>query len=138
MAGGSILSIPLKDTDLAKASALHGLNGVVMELDDCAFPLVAGVIPTDDPNVAFQGTDFAVLVGARPRGPGMERSDLLKANGAMTVPTPAAHKAPATSTCVKPSLYLTDPSFTREVSRVREQDNHARRRGAVKDWLEGV
>jgi malate dehydrogenase len=63
--------------------AMGALNGVVMELNDCAFPLVAGVVPTDDPNKAFQGTDFAVLVGARPRGPGMERSDLLKANAAI-------------------------------------------------------
>ncbi len=63
--------------------AMGALNGVVMELYDCAFPLVAGVIPTDDPNVAFQETDYAVLVGARPRGPGMERSDLLKANAAI-------------------------------------------------------
>ncbi len=60
--------------------AMAALNGVVMELNDCAFPLVEGVIPTDDPNVAFKDTDYAVLVGARPRGPGMERSDLLKAN----------------------------------------------------------
>ena len=60
--------------------AMGALNGVVMELNDCAFPLVAGIIPTDDPNVAFKDTDYAVLVGARPRGPGMERSDLLKAN----------------------------------------------------------
>lgn len=60
--------------------AMDALNGVVMELSDCAFPLVADVIPTDDPNVGFQDTDYAVLVGARPRGPGMERSDLLKAN----------------------------------------------------------
>ena len=60
--------------------AMAALNGVVMELNDCAFPLVEGIIPTDDPNVAFKETDYAVLVGARPRGPGMERSDLLKAN----------------------------------------------------------
>jgi malate dehydrogenase len=60
--------------------AMGALEGVVMELNDCAFPLVAGIIPTDDPNVAFENTDYAVLVGARPRGPGMERSDLLKAN----------------------------------------------------------
>lgn len=60
--------------------AMDALKGVVMELNDCAFPLVAGVVPTDDPNVAFKDTDYAVLVGARPRGPGMERSDLLKAN----------------------------------------------------------
>ncbi len=63
--------------------AMNALKGVVMELNDCAFPLVAGVIPTDDPNVAFKDTDYAVLVGARPRGPGMERSDLLKANAAI-------------------------------------------------------
>lgn len=63
--------------------AMGALNGVVMELNDCAFPLVAGIVPTDDPNVAFQATDFAILVGARPRGPGMERSDLLKANAAI-------------------------------------------------------
>jgi malate dehydrogenase len=60
--------------------AMDALQGVAMELSDCAFPLIADVIPTDDPNVAFKDTDYAVLVGARPRGPGMERSDLLKAN----------------------------------------------------------
>ncbi len=60
--------------------AMDALNGVVMELNDCAFPLVAGIVATDDPNVAFKDTDYAILVGARPRGPGMERSDLLKAN----------------------------------------------------------
>lgn len=60
--------------------ALGALNGVVMELNDCAFPLVAGIVATDDPNVAFKDTDYAILVGARPRGPGMERGDLLQAN----------------------------------------------------------
>lgn len=63
--------------------AMNALNGVVMELADCAFPLVAGVVATDDPNTAFKNTDYALLVGARPRGPGMERSDLLKANAAI-------------------------------------------------------
>jgi malate dehydrogenase len=63
--------------------AMDALDGVVMELKDCAFALVEGIIPTDDPNVAFKDTDYAVLVGARPRGPGMERSDLLKANAAI-------------------------------------------------------
>ena len=63
--------------------AMDALNGVVMELNDCAFPLVAGVVATDDANVAFKDTDYAVLVGARPRGPGMERSDLLEANAAI-------------------------------------------------------
>jgi malate dehydrogenase len=60
--------------------ALPALQGVVMELDDCAFATLAGVVATDDPNVAFKDSDFALLVGARPRGPGMERKDLLEAN----------------------------------------------------------
>lgn len=60
--------------------AMDALNGVVMEVNDCAFPLLAGVVATDDPNVAFKDADYALLVGARPRGPGMERSDLLKVN----------------------------------------------------------
>ncbi len=63
--------------------AMKALEGVVMELNDCAFPLVAGIVTTDDPNVAFKDADYALLVGSRPRGPGMERSDLLKANGAI-------------------------------------------------------
>ncbi|MET0377496.1 MAG: malate dehydrogenase [Spongiibacteraceae bacterium] len=63
--------------------ALKSLEGVKMELDDCAFPLLANVICTDDPAVAFKDTDYALLVGARPRGPGMERKDLLEANAAI-------------------------------------------------------
>ena len=63
--------------------ALEALNGVAMELDDCAFPLLAGMVQTDDPNVAFKDADYALLVGARPRGPGMERKDLLEANAAI-------------------------------------------------------
>ena len=66
--------------------ALPALNGVVMELNDCAFPLLAGVVATDDLNVAFKDVDYALLVGARPRGPGMERKDLLEANGAIFSP----------------------------------------------------
>jgi malate dehydrogenase len=60
--------------------ALPALEGVAMELDDCAFPTLAGVVASDDANVAFAGSDYALLVGARPRGPGMERKDLLEAN----------------------------------------------------------
>jgi malate dehydrogenase len=60
--------------------ALSALNGVEMELDDCAFDTLAGIVATDDPNRAFRDTDYALLVGARPRGPGMERKDLLEAN----------------------------------------------------------
>jgi len=63
--------------------ALKTLEGVVMELDDCAFPTLAGVQIGDDPNTIFEGVNLALLVGARPRGPGMERSDLLEANGAI-------------------------------------------------------
>ena len=63
--------------------AMDALRGVVMEIDDCAFPLLRGITATDDPNVAFKGTDVALLVGSRPRGPGMERSDLLEANAAI-------------------------------------------------------
>jgi malate dehydrogenase len=65
------------------APAMEALNGVKMELDDCAFPLLADIICTDDPNVAFKDADYALLVGARPRGPGMERKDLLEANAAI-------------------------------------------------------
>lgn len=63
--------------------AMDALQGVKMELDDCAFPLLQDVICSDDPNVAFKDADYALLVGARPRGPGMERKDLLEANAAI-------------------------------------------------------
>ncbi|HVX05883.1 MAG TPA: malate dehydrogenase [Rhodanobacteraceae bacterium] len=75
--------------------ALPALQGVVMELDDCAFPLLAGVVATDDANVAFRDVDYALLVGARPRGPGMERKDLLSANGAIFGPQGKALNAHA-------------------------------------------
>jgi malate dehydrogenase len=63
--------------------ALNALKGVAMEIDDCAFPLLAGVVQTDDPKVAFRDADYALLVGARPRSKGMERKDLLEANAAI-------------------------------------------------------
>lgn len=63
--------------------AMAAVKGVVMELEDCAFPLLAGIVVTDDPNVAFKDADYALLVGARPRSKGMERKDLLEANGAI-------------------------------------------------------
>jgi malate dehydrogenase len=63
--------------------ALDALKGVAMELEDCAFPLVAGIVCTDQADIAFKDTDYALLVGARPRGPGMERKDLLEANAAI-------------------------------------------------------
>ncbi len=60
--------------------AMPALDGVVMELNDCAFDTLDGIVATDDANVAFRDADYALLVGARPRGPGMERKDLLEAN----------------------------------------------------------
>jgi malate dehydrogenase len=63
--------------------ALDALKGVAMELEDCAFPLLQGIVCTDDPKVAFKDSAYALLVGARPRGPGMERKDLLEANAAI-------------------------------------------------------
>lgn len=65
---------------LEMPSAMEALKGVVMELDDCAYPLLQGIVMTDDANIAFTDVDYALLVGAMPRGPGMERSDLLKTN----------------------------------------------------------
>jgi malate dehydrogenase len=73
----SLLEIP---------DALKAVEGTAMELDDCAFPLLAGVDITDDPNKAFDGANVALLIGARPRSKGMERSDLLEANGGIFKP----------------------------------------------------
>jgi len=71
----------LQMLEIPDEKAQKALGGVMMELDDCAFPLLAGMVPTSDPMVAFKDVDYALLVGARPRGPGMERKDLLEANG---------------------------------------------------------
>jgi malate dehydrogenase len=66
--------------EIPDEKAQKALKGVMMEVEDCAFPLLAGMQPHSDPNTAFKDTDYALLVGARPRGPGMERKDLLAAN----------------------------------------------------------
>ncbi|MDP3716056.1 MAG: malate dehydrogenase, partial [Burkholderiales bacterium] len=66
--------------------AQKALKGVMMELDDCAFPLLHGMVAASDPMIAFADADVALLVGARPRGPGMERKDLLEANGKIFAP----------------------------------------------------
>ncbi len=71
----------LQMLEIPDEKAQKALTGVMMELDDCAFPLLHGMIPASDPNVAFKDVEVALLVGARPRGPGMERKDLLEANG---------------------------------------------------------
>ncbi len=67
--------------EIPDEKALKALGGVIMELEDCAFPLLKGCVPTSDLNEGFKGVNWALLVGARPRGPGMERKDLLTANG---------------------------------------------------------
>jgi malate dehydrogenase len=85
LASGSLLGPdrPIELRLLEIEPALKALEGVVMELDDCAFPLLAGVEIGSDASKIFDGTNLALLVGARPRGPGMERGDLLEANGAI-------------------------------------------------------
>ena len=70
----------LQMLELPIDKAQQALKGVMMELDDCAFPLLAGMVGTSDPKVAFKDAEYAMLVGARPRGPGMERKDLLLEN----------------------------------------------------------
>ena len=72
--------------EIPDEKAQKALKGVMMELDDCAFPLLQGMVGTSDAKVAFKDVDVALLVGARPRGPGMERKDLLEANGKIFVP----------------------------------------------------
>ena len=84
----SLLEIP---------AAVKAAEGTAMELDDCAFPLLAGIDVTDDPNVAFDGVNVALLVGARPRTAGMERGDLLEANGGIFKPQGQALNAHAAS-----------------------------------------
>jgi malate dehydrogenase len=76
----------LQMLEIPDEKAQKALKGVMMELDDCAFPLLQGMVPASDPMVAFKDVDVALLVGARPRGPGMERKDLLEANGKIFAP----------------------------------------------------
>ena len=84
IASGAMLGkdqpVILQMLELPLEKAQAALKGVMMELEDCAFPLLAGMVGTDDPRVAFKDADVAMLVGARPRGPGMERKDLLLEN----------------------------------------------------------
>ncbi|MHB1537059.1 MAG: malate dehydrogenase [Solirubrobacteraceae bacterium] len=97
IASGEMLG---KDTDvqlrlLEIPAAVKAAEGTAMELDDCAFPLLAGIEISDDPRVAFDGVSVALLVGARPRGKGMERGDLLQANGGIFKPQGEALNAHA-------------------------------------------
>lgn len=97
IASGAMLGpdTPVKLSLLEITPALKAAEGTAMELDDCAFPLLAGIDITDDPRAAFDGTNVALLVGARPRGPGMERGDLLEANGGIFKPQGEAINAGA-------------------------------------------
>ncbi len=85
----------LQMLEIPDEKAQKALKGVMMELDDCAFPLLHGMAPASDPMVAFKDAEFALLVGARPRGPGMERKDLLEANGRIFAPQGKALNAVA-------------------------------------------
>ena len=90
VASGSMLGpdqpVILQLLEVPVPEVMEKLKGTAMEIDDCAFPLVAGVELHSDPMEGFDGTDYALLVGARPRGPGMERKDLLTANGGIFGP----------------------------------------------------
>jgi malate dehydrogenase len=90
IASGDLLGkdqpVILQMLEIPDEKAQKALKGVMMELDDCAFPLLHGMVAASDPVVAFKDIDIALLVGARPRGPGMERKDLLEANGKIFAP----------------------------------------------------
>src|SRR3954453_21299854 len=88
IASGQMLGddTPVRLKLLEIPDAVSAAEGVAMELDDCAFPLLEGIDISDDPNEAFDGTNVALLVGARPRSKGMERADLLEANGGIFKP----------------------------------------------------
>ncbi len=125
----SLLEIP---------QALKAVEGTAMEIDDCAFPLVAGVDITDDPNKAFDGASVALLIGARPRTKGMERSDLLEANGGIFKPQGKAlndHAAsdikvlvvgnPANTNCLIAKSHAPDIPAERFTSMMRLDHNRA-------------
>ncbi|GAA4947100.1 hypothetical protein GCM10023238_11760 [Streptomyces heliomycini] len=97
IASGQLLGadVPVKLRLLEITPALKAAEGTAMELDDCAFPLLQGIDITDDPNVAFDGANVGLLVGARPRTKGMERGDLLEANGGIFKPQGQAINAHA-------------------------------------------
>ncbi|MFQ5506637.1 MAG: malate dehydrogenase [Planctomycetota bacterium] len=87
IAAGDIFGpdVPVVLQCLEITPVLEALNGVRMELEDCAFPLLKGIVCTDDPKIAFEDADLALLVGSKPRGPGMERNDLIRENGPIFV-----------------------------------------------------
>lgn len=90
--------------------AMNAVKGVEMELNDCAFPLLHGIVGTDDQSVGFKDVDYALLIGSKPRGPGMERSDLLKENGKIFVNTGKSMNDNAKRTCK--TLVVGNPANT--------------------------
>src|SRR3954449_2776358 len=125
--------------------AVKAAEGTAMELDDCAFPLLAGIDIHDDPNAAFAGGDLGLLVGARPRAKGMERSDLLEANGGIFKPQGEAinqHAAddvkvlvvgnPANTNCLIAMSNAPDVPSERFTSMMRLDHNRARAQLAKK------
>jgi len=99
IANGDLLGkdqpVILQLLEIPDEKAQNALKGVIMEIDDCAFPLLAGVTAHGDPMTAFKDADIAILIGSRPRGPGMERAELLAANGAIFTVQGAALNAVA-------------------------------------------
>ena len=140
IASGQLLGpdTPLHLSLLEIPAALKAVEGTAMEIEDCAFPLVAGVDITDDPNKAFDGASVALLVGARPRTKGMERSDLLEANGGIFKPQGKAlndHAAsdikvlvvgnPANTNCLIAKSHAPDIPAERFTSMMRLDHNRA-------------
>ena len=136
--------------------AMKALEGVAMEIDDCAAPLISNVVLSDDPNVAFDGANICLLVGARPRGKGMNRSDLLAANGAIFAPQGKAindHAAddvrvlvtgnPANTNTLIARTHAPDVPATRFTSLMRLDHNRAkaqlsRKTGFAVNYIERV
>ena len=140
IASGQLLGAdtPIHLSLLEIPAALKAVEGTAMEIDDCAFPLVAGVDITDDPNQAFDGASVALLIGARPRTKGMERSDLLEANGGIFKPQGKAlndHAAsdirvlvvgnPANTNCLIAKSHAPDIPAERFTSMMRLDHNRA-------------
>ena len=147
IASGQLLGpdTPIHLSLLEIPAALKAVEGTAMEIDDCAFPLVAAVDITDDPNKAFDGANVALLIGARPRTKGMERSDLLEANGGIFKPQGKAlndHAAsdikvlvvgnPANTNCLIAESHAPDIPAERFTSMMRLDHNRAKAQLAAK------
>ncbi|HEX6667277.1 MAG TPA: hypothetical protein VF081_11850, partial [Solirubrobacterales bacterium] len=124
IASGQMLGpdTPVELSLLEIPPAIKAAEGTAMELDDCAFPLLNKIDITDNVNQAFEGTNVALLVGARPRGPGMERADLLEANGGIFKPQGEAINAGAADDIKV--LVVGNPANTRKASRPPPTRSH--------------